>query len=146
MKIIFSAGFLLILICVGFTFKEIDYQVIPLAKVTVAQRFHPTTLKSGTFLYTESRQLKEVFSDMSASDLSTFNFDKNRYLHIQYAEQSGCKESAEVIEEVRKYKHYYEVVLQPYNSGNCKTTVRPYQIASIPGDGLPVMVTGMLPY
>jgi hypothetical protein len=146
MKIIFTAGSLLImLICFGFTHNEIEYQVIPLTKVSIEQKFHPTSPKAGTFLYTESKQLKSAFADMSATDLALFDFENNRYVHIQYAEQNGCKEGVEVIQEVRKYKHYYEVILIPYNNGTCKTKVKPYQVTTVPNDGLPVLITGTLP-
>ncbi len=147
MKIIFSAGFLLMVICLGFTFhKEIDYQVIPLRKVSIEQKFHPTGIKTGTFLYTESKQLKEAFSTLSGTDITQFDFEHNRYVHIQYVEQSGCKEEVEVVQEVRKYKHYYEVILIPFSAQTtCKTKVKPYQVTAIPNDGLPVLITGTLP-
>ncbi len=145
MKIIFSTGFLLLFICVGFTHKESDYQLVPLGKITIEQKFHPSTTKTGTFLYTEPKQLKSAFSDLSTSDLSNFDFENNRYVHIQYAEQIGCKDQVEVVQELRKYKHYYEIILVPYKNGTCKTKVNPYELTAIPNDRLPVLITGTLP-
>ena len=146
MKILLSTGFLLVFVCVGFTFREeIDYQVIPVRKVIFEQKFHPTTSKTGTFLYTESPKLKEAFTTMSANDIAKFDFENNRYVHIQFAEQNGCKEEVDVIQEVRKYKHYYEVILVSSFVGTCKTKVKPYQLTAIPNDRLPVLITGNLP-
>jgi hypothetical protein len=134
-------------ICVGFTFlpDEVEYQVIPLQKIDFAQKFHPTKSSIGTFLYTEPKQLKEAFSEMTATDLAQFDFENNRFVHIQYAEQTGCTEAVEVIQEVRKYKHYYEVILAPYNHGSCKNKIKPYQVTALPNDRLPVLITGTLP-
>lgn len=146
MKIIYRLGLLpAFFICVGFTHNEIEYQVIPLNTVTIEQKFHPTSPKVGTFLYTEAKQFKDAFADMSSADIARFDFENNRYVHIQYAAQNGCKENVEVIQEVRKYKHYYEVILIPYNNGTCKTIVKPYQVTTVPNDGLPVLITGTLP-
>jgi hypothetical protein len=147
MKIIVSTGatLLILFICFGFTHREVEYQVIPLTKVTIEQKFHPSSPKPGTFLYTEPKQLRAAFSEMSVTDISSFDFENNRFVHIQYAEQNGCKDGVEVIQEVRKYKHYYEVLLIPYNNGSCKTKVKPYQITTVPNDGLPVLITGTLP-
>jgi len=146
MKIIFSAGFLLLFICFGFTFNTgADYQLIPLNKVSTEQKFHPHSLKTGTFLYTEAQQLKSAFSDISSTDIGKFDFENNRYVHIQYKEQLGCKEQVDVVYELRKYKHYYEIILIPYKNGSCSTKVTPYEITAIPNDRLPVLITGTLP-
>jgi len=146
MRIIFSTGLMLLFICFGFTFRNgTDYQVVPLNKISIEQKFSPTTVKPGTFLYTEPKQLKSAFPGMESTDMAKFDFENNRYVHIQYAEQNGCKEEVEAIQEMRKYKHYYEIILIPYSNSNCKTKVRPYQITAIPNDGLPVLMTGTLP-
>jgi hypothetical protein len=146
MKIIFSAGILLLFICFGFTFKTgADYQVVPLNKVSIEKKFYPVSPKTGTFLYTEPKQLRSAFSNMSGSDMQTFDFEKYRYVHIQYAEQIGCDNQVNVIQEVRKYKHYYEIILVPYKNGVCKEKVKPYEVTAIPNDRLPVLITGTLP-
>jgi hypothetical protein len=148
MRIIFSTSLMLLFIFIGFGFvfrSGTDYQVVPLNKVSIEQKISPAATKTGTFLYTESKQLKSAFPGMAATDMVKFDFENNRYVHIQYAEQNGCKEEVEVIQEMRKYKHYYEIILIPYNNSNCKTKVKPYQITSIPNDGLPVLMTGTLP-
>jgi hypothetical protein len=146
MKILFSTSLMLLFICFGFTFRKgADYQVVPLNKISIEQKFNPATFtKTGTFLYTESKQLKSAFPDMIPADMAKFDFENNRYVHIQYAEQNGCNQEVEVIQEMRKYKHYYEIILIPYTS-NCKTKVKPYQLTALPSDGLPVLVTGALP-
>ncbi len=147
MKIIFSTSLMLLFICFGFTFRNgADYQVVPLNKVSIEPKFNPSAIiKTGTFLYTESKQLKSAFPGMESTEMAKFDFENNRYVHIQYAEQNGCKEEVDVIQEMRKYKHYYEIILIPYSESNCKTRVKPYQITAIPNDGLPVLVTGTLP-
>jgi hypothetical protein len=141
-----SAGFLLVFVCVGFTFtKELDYQVMPVRKLVLEQKFHPSSVKIGTFLYTESKNFEEAFIAMPANEIDRLDFKNNRYVYIQFAEQNGCKEEIDVIQEVRKYKHYYEVILVPASIGICKTKVKPYQLMAIPNDRLPVLIKGSLP-
>lgn len=146
MKIIVGAGFLLLFLCFGFTFHpESEYKIVPIGKISIEKSFHPSTSKTGTFLYTTTQQLEAAFSDMTEADLTKFDFENNRYIHIQYAEQTGCKDQVEVVQELRKYKHYYEIILIPYKSGVCKTKVKPYELTAIPNDRLPVLITGTLP-
>ncbi len=145
MKILLTAGCLLLFGCFGFTFlAKTDYLVVPMVKVSIAQKPRPNG-KTGTFLYTESKQLQEAFSFVSNDELKPFDFENNRYVHIQYAQQEGCKEAVEVIQEIRKYKHHYEIILTPFVKGECKKSIHPFQLIALPTDGLPVLITGALP-
>ncbi len=125
----------------GFTLNTgVDYQLVPVQKIHVEKHCHPT-VKTGVFIYAEPKALHAICAD----SMQKFDFATHRIIHVQYKEQPGCSDRIEAIQEVRKYKHYYEVILVDHDKGICKTMVKPYQTVVIPNDGHPVMFSGALP-